>query len=345
MAEHGVRISEQPDLLREIVEIGAERRPDDPVLRQFLEAYYRELPVFDLEDRRADDLYAVAVAHLAFGRVRRSGETLLQVVTPQRQRDGRPFDRSVVMVVTADAPFLVDTVRMVLERHRIATHLMVHPMLPVDRDQDGELVAIRDATDGLEAWTQIEIDAVDVDHARRLQAELSQAVARVHAAVDSFGAMQARMFSYADRDPVLEWLAADNFVFLAAASFRRSADSRSGADDGVLVPGSELGDAELAVGGDPPIDWTAVAVSFSRSDRESEVHRHARLTVVTVLDDLADGEVAHRFYGLLAATAYRESVLNITRRARTGAVRDRNPYGPVDAERARDAAARCRVRA
>ena len=330
MAEHGVRISEQPDLLREVVEIAAERRHDDAVLRRFLEAYYRELPVFDLDDRHAEDLYSVAVEHLTFGRVRRRGEALLQVVTPQRSRDGLASERSVVMVVTDDAPFLVDSVRMVLERHRISTHLLVHPMLPADRDDDGELIAIRDGGDGLEAWTQIEIDQLDSDQARRLQAELARAIGRVHAAVGSFTAMQARMRGHAELDPVLDWLADGNFVFLAAASLRRSpgpSASRSDHSDLVLA-GSELGDAQLVVGGDPPIDWTADAVSFARSDRESEVHRHSRLTVVTVLDRSTDDAVAHRFYGLLAASAYRESVLNIPSVSdRAQAVLDLAPFG------------------
>ena len=43
----------------------------------------------------------------------------------------------VVLLVTDDAPFLVDTVRIVLERHGVATHLLVHPMLHVRRDPDG----------------------------------------------------------------------------------------------------------------------------------------------------------------------------------------------------------------
>ena len=78
-----------------------------------------------------------------------------------------------MLAVTDDMPFLVDTMRMVLERHGLDIHLLVHPMLAVARDDDGTLVSVGAvdaagtdddrATAGrlLEAWTQIEIDRVD----------------------------------------------------------------------------------------------------------------------------------------------------------------------------------------
>ena len=109
------------------------RRPDDQLFSGFLPACYHELPEFDLAERDDDDLYAVAQAHLNVGRVRQQGETLIRVLSPNRDRDGWSSDRSIVLLVTDDAPFLVDTVRIVLERHGVATHLLVHPMLHVRR--------------------------------------------------------------------------------------------------------------------------------------------------------------------------------------------------------------------
>ena len=62
------------------------------------------------------------------------------------------------MLVTDDSPFLVDTVRMVLLRANRATHLLVHPLIDVDRNADCMICGI--GGDIPEAW--------DVDRDRRM---------------------------------------------------------------------------------------------------------------------------------------------------------------------------------
>ncbi|MAT06214.1 MAG: NAD-glutamate dehydrogenase [Acidimicrobiaceae bacterium] len=298
-----------------VVDLARERHPDDVLLQTFMGEYYRELPGFDLDGRSPDDLYAVALTHYGFGSRRPANTTLLRVFSPDRERDGWFSDRSVLLLVTDDAPFLVDTVRMVIERHGIATHLMVHPMLRIDRDDHDQLTGVEsydgDGDGVVEAWTQIELDGLDDELAAELQDDLTTAVAGVHAAVCGFEPMRDRMHSFGELDPILDWLADDNFVFLSASRYEL-------ADHGEarLVEGSVLGDASYDDVNDPPIDWDGDAVTIARSERESQMHRPARLTVVTILsegDDL-DGNgrpVAERFVGLLASSAYRESVLSI----------------------------------
>ena len=125
-------VAEALDRLREL---GAVRRPDDQVLGEFLSLYYFELPEEDVDDRKIDDIYAVGVAHLDLGRQRgRSDRRSSGSISPDRERDGWQSPHSVVLMVTDDMPFLVDTTRMVLERHGLDIHLLVHPMLPVERD-------------------------------------------------------------------------------------------------------------------------------------------------------------------------------------------------------------------
>ena len=51
-------------------ELAAIRQPDEAVLPEFLERYYRELPEPDLDYRRLDALYYGAVAHFTIGRRR-----------------------------------------------------------------------------------------------------------------------------------------------------------------------------------------------------------------------------------------------------------------------------------
>ena len=62
------------EALGRLCDIAALRQPDDPLLVRFLPLYYSELPADDVDDRKLDDIYAVACAHLALGRTRAPGD-------------------------------------------------------------------------------------------------------------------------------------------------------------------------------------------------------------------------------------------------------------------------------
>jgi glutamate dehydrogenase len=288
--------------------IAAKRRPDDHLFAGFLPPYYRELPEFDLDERDDDDLYAVAHAHLAVGRARAPGETLVRVLSPDRDRDGWSTDRSIALIVTDDAPFLVDTVRIVLERHAVATHLLVHPMLHVRRDHEGNLTDVVPRSEPgtiVEAWTQVEIDRCEPSRLEAIARDLHSAVDLVHRVVADFVPMRERMLALAYLDPLLRWLGEGHFVFLGAATYDTSPTI-------VVRPHSTLGQLDSDGDLDPPIDPAAGPVAISRSAERASIHRAARMTVVSVVHDDADGKpVVDRFVGLLASTAYRQSVLTI----------------------------------
>ena len=50
------------EALGRLCDMAALRRPDDPLLVRFLPLYYSELPAGDVDDRKLDDIYAVAVS-------------------------------------------------------------------------------------------------------------------------------------------------------------------------------------------------------------------------------------------------------------------------------------------
>jgi glutamate dehydrogenase len=317
--------------LRRLVDLATERYPDEPLLAEFLLLYFAEVHDAEVDERDLDDVLEVAAAHFRLGHVRRLGRTVARVLPPSEGHDGTRRDRSVLLVVTDDAPFLVDTTRMVLERHQLGIHFLVHPMLDVARTVDdtgsGEVVGFgathadgaperdddvvdvrRGALVTTEAWTQIEIDRCDPSSAERIQAEVVAAINDVHRVVRDFPSMRARMAELADIDPLLGWLAGEHLVFLGAASHVPAEDGGRR-----LLPGTGFGlllDPTTAAWAHPdPLDRPgSPAVVVSRTDAVSSIHRPARMTCVDVRDE--DG-VHHRFVGLLASSVYRQSVLTI----------------------------------
>ena len=298
--------------------MAAARRPDDPAFADFVTEYLADLPDFELDERATDDLYAAALAHFELGRERAPGQTIVAVRSPDADRDGWHSERSVVLIVTDDRPFLVDSIRMVLERNRVATHLMIHPMLAVERTADGRIVSVGSPfppegapAERVEAWTQIEIDRCSPELADRIALDVQAAVEAVHRAVDDFAEMRTRMLALADIDPLLRWLADGEMVLLGAVTYDLPPDAEP-----VHRAATALG--QLATPGalervaDPPIDASLGPVAIARSAAIATIHRPSRMTAVTVFTTDAHGAaVAERFVGLLASTAYRQSVLTI----------------------------------
>src|SRR6516165_2666310 len=147
----------------------------------FLRAYYRGVAAEDLAARGPGDLAAAALAHLRLGTVRPRGRPLVRVLSPSAAQDGFASEHSLVLVVTDDMPFLVDSIGIVFSQASIGVHLIVHPVLSVERDADGRIASAGLAgRDGgrWESWQLLEIDrqldpARIADLERRLLATLS----------------------------------------------------------------------------------------------------------------------------------------------------------------------------
>jgi len=287
--------------------IAGERRPTDGLLREFLGVYYSDVPSDDADSKRLNAAYAAAVAHLELGRTRRHDETLVQVLSPDFERDGWETERTILMFVTDDAPFLVDSVRMVLDRYRLGIHLLVHPMLGVRRNDRQELTAV-DAPDGrIEAWTLIELDRCAPDDRSRLEADVRAAIDDVQSVVRDFAPMRERLSDVDVEDPLLRWLADDNFVFLGSAIYDQSPDGLRVRPDSLLgeYRSGRLDPDRI----DPPSRDGNDPVVIARTDAVATVHRRARMTSIAVRVGAGEHEI--RFVGLLGSAAYRQSVFAI----------------------------------
>ncbi|CAB4893619.1 unannotated protein [freshwater metagenome] len=287
----------------------------------FIPEFLGEIDDDELLRLDADELAVTALAHLQLGRVRLPGQTLVKVAVAGASA------RSVLLVVTDDAPFLVDTIRLALERRGMSIHLMVHPMLDVERSPQGVLVGLA-AGAPREAWTQMNIDRCPDAAVAALETEITAAVAMVHLAVDDVEAMRLRAQQVADHlagangansggahtaaeseqvSKLLEWLVRQHFVFLGAASY-------STHDGGLRVtPGSQLGLLRAVDTVDPMFAGGEQLVSIARADSEVDVHRHARPVCVAVRRFSDSGAVAgeERFMGLFSAAAYRAEASTI----------------------------------
>src|SRR5207253_3134148 len=181
-----------------------------------------------------------SLAHLAFGARRAPGRSLVRVFNPEAQHEGFESVHTLVMTVTDDMPFLVDSLGMAFSRAQLAVHLIVHPVLQARRDRRGHLVDI--GANGAQAahpesWQLYEIDRVsDPAQIERLQRDLEVTLADVRFAVTDWTAMRERVreiISGLESDPpplpaadvseashLLDWMEGRHFVFLGYRRYR-----------------------------------------------------------------------------------------------------------------------------
>src|SRR5256885_7853590 len=208
--------------------------------QRFLRAYFHGVAEEDLTERAPKHLAKAALAHLAFGARRAPGRSLVRVFNPEAQREGFESAHTLVMTVTDDMPFLVDSLGMAFGRAQLRVHLIVHPVLQARRDRRGHLIDI--GANGAQAahpesWQLYEIDRVsDPAQIERLQRDLEATLADVRFAVTDWTAMRERVreiISQLESAPpplpaadvseashLLAWMEGRHFVFLGYRRYR-----------------------------------------------------------------------------------------------------------------------------
>ncbi len=104
-------------------------------VEEFIENYYEQLAAEDARQYSPETLRTRATKHRALAASRRAGGVAVDVLEED--------DASIILVVTDDIPFLVDSVTAEIVRQNAAIQLVIHPTFVATRDQDsGQLVRL-----------------------------------------------------------------------------------------------------------------------------------------------------------------------------------------------------------
>jgi glutamate dehydrogenase len=311
--------------------------------QRFLRSYFHGVAEDDLSERAPRQLAKAALAHLAFALRRPPGRSLVRVFNPDPDKDGFESAHTLVLTVTNDMPFLVDSLSMAFAQAELAVHLIVHPVLQVRRDRRGGLVDLgangSHATHA-ESWQLYEIDRVtDPQQLATLQHDLEGILADVRAAVTDWRTMRERVREIITRlesDPpplaaaevseaahLLDWMEGGHFVFLG---YRRYHLERGRSEDR-LVPDTRSGLGLLNVSRQHSTRPSATVLRgdvrvrarepelliVTKANSTATVHRGELLDYVGVKTFDARGRVdgEHRFLGLWTSTAYHGSPRDI----------------------------------
>ena len=314
--------------------IGADLRA---TLQDFVARYYEQVDPEDLQERLPADLYGAALSHWNFARKRAPGEARVRAFNPTIEEQGWLSKHTIVEIVNDDMPFLVDSVAMEANRHGLTLHLIVHPIIGVERAPDGTLTGLASddsATRRVESFIHLEVDrTIDGAALQALAADITHVLSDVRAAVEDWAAMRDKARSIADairRAPpsplradqvdegvaFIEWLADNHFTFLG---YRCHDLVRIDGQDALqIVPGTSLGILGESRSKDVAVSFAALPpevrayarrpelLVITKSTSRSTVHRPGFLDYIAIKRFDKDGQVCgeHRFLGLFAHGAY-----------------------------------------
>lgn len=309
-------------------------------VKLYLRQYVQNVPVEDMQGRSEKLMARAALDHLDFGATRRKRQPILRIFNPTEKEHGYTSIYTFVEMINDDMPFLVDSVSAAINRHNLAVHITVHPIVGVKRDSKGNLKSIhklgtKDTLD--ESFVRFAIDReTDPAELKLLRQEILRVLGDVRLAVRDWKKMQKRMLDTREllengpksvdaelrieSQALLEWLADDHFTFLG---YREYTLKKKGKRVFLsAVEGSGLGLLSRDDRGSKSVELTTEMRRLTRSrdwliltkaNSRSTVHRSAFLDYVGVKIYNKKGEAVgeRRFIGLLTSIAYSESPKNI----------------------------------
>jgi glutamate dehydrogenase len=291
----------------------------------FLKRYFAGVAEADLLARDPPYLARAAMAHRRAAAQRAPGHPLVAILDDELGADAAPCPHTLVAVVTADMPFLVDSLLLAFSRLGIGVHLIVHPVFEVATRR--------------ESWQLFEVDRqIDPARLELIKATLRATLADVQAAVSAWQPMLKQAHAAArelqgagvppeadahEAQALIEWMAQGHFIFLGYRRYRLRRGARQ--DQLVCVPASGLGILRVGRPGVAPPAPTVLtgalrrearaarAVLVTKANTRSMIHRGSYLDYVGVRTFDARGRVTgeHRFLGLWTSSAYQSSPRSI----------------------------------
>lgn len=304
-------------------------------LSEFCRHYYHVIPLDELAERRLDNLYGATLSFWHFMQQRDVGAAKVRVLNPDVEQHGWHSGHTVIEIVNTDMPFLVDSVRMELNRQGLSIHSIHNAVVKVERDAEGQLLQVFDSEEtsagpNHESTIYLEVDRrSDLGELKDIEAALLDVLEDVRAAITDFSTMQQRVrdsIESLDQAPAalgakqvseakafLKWLLADNFTFLGydevqvddQATISRVADSELGTLRHSAVAGRKRAMQGLREN-ERQFILTPEPVMFGKDAHRSRVHRPVYRDLVVVKRFNEQGEVVgeYRFYGLYTSPVY-----------------------------------------
>ncbi|MBB3140248.1 NAD-glutamate dehydrogenase [Halomonas organivorans] len=354
------------DLLKQLEERLQSRLDKDKAktVQGFARHFYAAVPLEDLSDRRLDDLYGATLSVWHFIQQLDPKSPKVRVFNPDFEEHGWQSTHTFIAVLHEDMPFLVDSVRVELNRRGMTVHAIHNAVLAVDRDKQHRLRRVTapgedKAPDSRESLIAIEVDRhSDPAELEAIEVSLQEVLHDVRTAVADFDTMRDQVRAakaeieafrpeqvdaedHREAIAFLDWLLEDNFTFFGYDEYVvHEEDGQQRLDK---LEGSELGvfrldqpryreriRTDLGVEGDRYV-LVPQLLSFAKSAHHARIHRPTYPDYISIdrYDEHGNIIGERRFLGLFTATVYNDSPRHVPiLRRKLRAVMDISGFSP-----------------
>lgn len=119
---------------------------------EFAKQLYGTVALEDLRTWDVEDLYGAVLNFWSLIAERQPHETKIRIYNPDFERHGWQTTHTVVEIITDDMPFIVDSLRMVINRMGLTSHLIIHMGgIKVKRDKHNRVCEILPRTNGVDS--------------------------------------------------------------------------------------------------------------------------------------------------------------------------------------------------
>ncbi|MEH6813569.1 MAG: NAD-glutamate dehydrogenase [Motiliproteus sp.] len=307
----------------------------------FANLHYGSSSREEIAERRLDELYGATLECWYFLQQRPLKQSKVRVFNPDFEEDGWQSTHTVIVILQQDMPFLIDSIRMEVNRRELTIHSIHNSIMTVSRNRKGELQEIIGSDDKQEGQIKesiiyLEIDRhTDPNQLQDLRQSLTDILNEVRLVTSDFADMRDKAASLVtviegvsdkltkvDTREMLDfikWLVGDHFTFLGYEAYKAVVKGRKTLLE--PVAGSELGMfkccdenslnmqiSDIPSGQRKQIKVTEL-LSFTKSPTKARVHRPAYSDYIAIkcFDDNGKLKGEHRFLGLYTSSAYYQS--------------------------------------
>ncbi len=316
------------------------KTPQGALCAEFARQFFATVALDDLREWTIDDLSAAALNFWSLIQNRKLGETKIRIYNPETARDGWRTSHTILEVICDDMPFLVDTLRIVINRMGLALHLIVHMGgIRLTRGASDEVTSIlpRQGDVGADAITEapilLEIDRISepsvidelMQHVKRALEDnaavvqdwslMRKRVCEISRELDSLPASldQAEI---SESKAFLDWIEDHHFTFLGVRDYELV--QKDGETILQAVDHTGLGVLRDTISHSHAFNLSSMApeareltlsshiLIISKTNTPASVHRDAYADYIGVKRFNKEGQVIgeHRILGLYTSAAY-----------------------------------------
>ncbi|MFT4941742.1 MAG: glutamate dehydrogenase [Paraglaciecola sp.] len=310
----------------------------------FSKLMFKNISQDDLDNRNDSDLYGATLSlwneFVNFD----PNKPYIRVFNPEISKHGWQSTHTIIEIIVADMPFLVDSVRMAINRLGITAHLLLHSPISLKRTKEHKFKEFIDSSSSKEGVTKETIFLVEVDRQtsknalENLSSELLSVVKEVSLTVLDWRAMRAKLDSIIknfNKQPCpasdeqkqqaikfLSWLNDHNFTLMGYRSYDSNAiegDYRwiANNDSSLGLMKNSISKRERVLS-NIPVSARKEALGshpllLTKTNSRSRVHRPAYMDYVGIKRFDNNGKVIgeDRFIGLYSASFYNSSATQL----------------------------------